>query len=59
VVYYELIELAARTGAGAVHLGMESMDAKLLRGARPERLWAVPLGPVTSPGPVTSTEPVR
>jgi len=42
--YYEPIRWAYRAGLRRLHLGMESLDAKLLRGARLSPLWVVPVG---------------
>lgn len=42
-VYYEPIRFAAETGRTSVELGMESLEAKLYRGARLTPRWAVPL----------------
>lgn len=43
VCYYLPIEYAAKTGRGRVRLGMESFEAKLLRGATLEPRWAFPI----------------
>jgi uncharacterized protein len=44
VVYYAPIAHAYATGARAVHLGVDSLRAKVLRGARLTSLWALPIG---------------
>lgn len=43
VGYYLPIAFAARTGRKYVRLGMESFEAKLMRGARLEPRWGAPL----------------
>ena len=43
VCYYLPIAYAAKTGRGRVRLGMESFEAKLLRGATLEPRWAFPM----------------
>ncbi len=43
VAYYEPIRFAAASGRSRVRLGMESFEAKLLRGAHLEPRWALPL----------------
>lgn len=44
VVYYAPIAHAYATGAREVHLGVYSLRAKVLRGARLTSLWALPIG---------------
>lgn len=44
VMYYAPIRHAYATGAAAVHLGVGSLRAKVLRGARLTSLWALPIG---------------
>jgi predicted N-acyltransferase len=44
VVYYAPIVHAYETSALAVHLGVDSLLAKVLRGARLTSLWALPIG---------------
>jgi hypothetical protein len=44
VVYYAPIVHAYQTGARLVHFGVDSLHAKVLRGARLTSLWAVPIG---------------
>ncbi|WP_347624773.1 hypothetical protein [Nonomuraea sp. B10E8] len=44
VVYYAPIAHAYETSARALHLGVDSLHAKVLRGARLTSLWALPIG---------------
>lgn len=44
VMYYAPISHAYASGARAVHLGVSSLRAKVLRGARLTSLWALPIG---------------
>ena len=44
VMCYAPIAHAYATGAGALHLGVGSLRAKVLRGARLTSLWALPIG---------------
>lgn len=53
-VYYEPIRFAAETGRTRVELGMESLEAKLYRGAGLTPRWAVPLTRVDGWEPAVS-----
>ena len=44
VMYYAPISHAYATGARALHLGVGSLRAKVLRGAQLTSLWALPIG---------------
>lgn len=44
VAYYAPIVHAYETSARAVHIGVDSLHAKVLRGARLTSLWALPIG---------------
>ncbi|MEU9038317.1 GNAT family N-acetyltransferase [Streptomyces sp. NPDC048352] len=57
LAYYLPIEYAYAHGAASLHLGMESLHAKTLRGAVASPLWAI--GGPAAPAGATCGEPAR